>query len=704
MIQAKILLFLLFMLPSLSLVAQPENELDSLELAEAFIEDESFQNAIGFYRRFLTMNPDDPELNYKLGFCLLNTPTGKPEAIEYLETALKRYKKKEGKKSVNYIQTYFYLGRAYRATYQFDEAEKHFKYLLKKINNRRFRKEVELEMKYCKDGRELYNDSLNVELENLGSPINTPFSDHSPVYTADEKIMIFTSRRENDTGGVPDMTGSYDENIFITRNIDGKWTEPEGISKNINTAEHEASIGLSLDGDILLLYRSNDEGSIYLSHREGDDWSKPQKLGPTINTKSRETHASLSADGRYLYFTSDRKGGFGGLDIYVSEIEEDGTWSEAKNLGPAVNTELDEEGAYIHPDGKTLYFSSEGHKNMGGFDVFKVEKNEFGTWTLPENLGYPINTVEDDIFYVPAPEGKRVYLSSFRPGGIGDNDIYIINKKEEKTEQISVLIGKVYNKCNDKLARADITMIDMTNGKESYYSPNKYTGSFVIVAKKEKPYNLLAAVDDKIIFNDTINLQSDFPYKYPLDSIRLDPFTKCEDEITEEDSVYIAERTDSEGNLYDETITIGNVLFGYNADDYKATPDVDSLTRFLQENPNTVIRIKAFADARGRAVSNYYLSVRRGNAVKEYFKRQGIKDSQLEVKGYGEENPIALNYKAGRYNLQGQKYNRRVEFEVIRQGEKSLLLKYKPQIPEKHQNSDYKQDYKKESGYPETRK
>jgi len=421
----------------------------------------------------------------------------------------------------------------------------------------------------------------------------------------------------------------------------------------------------------------------------------PEKLGPNINTKFRETHASLSADGRYLYFTSDRKGGYGGLDIYVSEVQEDGSWGEPTNLGPAVNTELNEEGPYIHPDGKTLYFSSEGHKNLGGFDIFKVEKNEFDTWTQAKNLGYPINTVEDDVFFIPSPNGKRIYLSSFRTGGIGDNDIYIINLDDVEENTLTILTSKVFAQCEPgKLPNSNITLIDMGTGNESYFTPNKFTGNFVLVVEKDRPYKLETKVGKRIVFEDTLLFNKKTPNKIVYDSIRIDPYEDC-NQIASSDSGLIAERTDAKGIIFDETISIGNVLFGYAANEYKPTPDVDSLIMFLKENRNTQILIKAFADSRGVASSNYYLSIKRGNTVKEYFKSRGVQDQQIEVKGFGEENPIARNLKSGRYNIAGQKYNRRVEFEILRQDTRTLLLKFKPDIPEEHKNPNYQIDYKK---------
>jgi len=690
-----ILTLISIILLSFQTQAQLDKELDSLKIAEAFIESENFEYAVGFYRNFLNMDPDDPEINFKLGFSLLNTPSGKQECLQYLEKAAKIYKRKRGKNSTSYIEVYFYLARAYRAVYRFDEAMAMLADLQTKIRNRRFRVEIESEFILCESGKYLYNNPVNAKLELFGEPINSVFSDHSPVISADESVIIFTSRRENASGGEPDMDGSYSEDIFITEKIDGSWTEPRSISSNINTADHEASISLSLDGQTLLLYRGEDEGSIYISRRNGSDWTVPEKLGETINTTSRETSASLSADERLLYFTSDRSGGFGGLDIYVSEIQPDGSWGEPKNLGPAVNTEFDEEGPYIHPDGKSLYFSSKGHFNMGGFDIFKVERNEFGTWTLPKNVGFPINTIEDDVFYVPSPDSKRIYLSSYRVDGLGKSDIYLINSDETPKAEISVLSGKVYAECTQIAKPVNVTLIDVNSGYETYYTPNEFSGTFVFVAQKERPYVLRASVGGKLVYSDSILLNKFASYKIQYDSIRLDPFTDCNAVAVRSDTTKNAVNTENTASALAQTLFIGNVLFGYAADNYKPTADVDSLISFLVLNSETKILIKAYADASGAALENYSLSINRGNAVKEYFKTRGVKDSQLEVNGYGEENPIARNYNSGLSDSESQKYNRRVEFEVISQSKTVLKIVEKPNIPKNILNPSYKKDYQK---------
>ncbi len=688
-----VILLSLIINPTLS--AQLDKELDSLKIAEAFIRSENFESAVAFYQSFLSMDPDNAELNFKLGFSLLNTPAGKQECIPYLEKAAKIYKRKRGKNSLSYIEAYFYLSRAYRAVYRFDEAMLMLAELQKNIRNRKFRQEIEMEFILCESGKVLYNQPIDVTIEAFGEPMNSIYSDHSPVVSADENVLIFTSKRPNESGGEPDMDGSSSEDIYFCEKMpDGTWSEPRSISPNINTAEHEASVALSLDGTTLLIYKSEDEGSIYTSKRFGDQWTEPIKMGETINSQARETSASLSADERYLYFTSSREGGFGGLDVYVSEIQADGSWGTPKNLGPAVNSEFDEEGPFIHPDGKTLFFSSKGHFGLGGYDIYKVTKNDFGTWSLPQNIGYPVNTIEDDIFYAPTPDGKRIYLSSYRINGLGNFDIYTITPTNDTSNGLSVLYGKVYTECSEMPKNTKISVVDLNTGVENYYTPNQYSGAFVFVAQKEKPYVVRAKVGDKLVFNDTLNLSKSAFNKIEYDSIRLDPFTNCKNgQISNVDTA--TRETNSINHKDRYTMTYKNLLFEYGGTSFTPNPETDSIIRFLRDNPKTKLKIKAYTDASGSALQNYTLSIKRGNAVKTYFISKGVKDSQLIVEGYGEENPIALNFKKGRAISESQTFNRRIEFEVIEQASKILELNYMPNIPKHYVNPNYKSEYQK---------
>lgn len=501
--------------------------LEGVHLTEDNIEGDIFIESIDFYERFLIDNPNDADFNYKMGFALLNTKRREKESIKYFKRAKDFYNKPSTK--ARYVESSFQLARAYKTSYLFIAALQE----LAKLKTDTQKDElittiIDREILKCEHGKRLFEDKIKIKITSLGDTVNSEYKDHSPVVSADESIIIFTSRRPNGWEEEIDEDGNYNEDIFISEKIKGNWTQPVGIGKTINTEKHEATIGLSVDGQKLFIYKDEDYGSIFMSSFENGLWSVPKKLGPNINTSERETHASLSADGKYLYFTSNRPGGFGGLDIYVSEKLRNGIWGPARNLGNAVNTKYNEEGPYIHPDGKTIYFSSKGHENLGGYDIFKAEKTEFGTWTKAENIGYPINTVGNDIFYMPTADGQRAYYSSQKNPNEDNTDIFLITLDSVKRADITVMIGDVFVKCSNSLPEVQITIRDTETKEEHHVKPNPKNKRFIFIAKWGKTYQIFATVNNEIIFTDKLSISSDnAPETMKYKSIRLDPDSNC---------------------------------------------------------------------------------------------------------------------------------------------------------------------------------
>ena len=502
-------------------------KLNEVQLTEEFIEGDIFAESIDFYERFLYENPNDGDFNYKMGFALLNTKGREKESIKYFKKAKDIFNKP---KTLNrYVESSFQLGRAYRASYLFIAALEELADLHSVVEkNPDVLAVIDREIFKCESGKRLFENRIKFEITNLGDSINSEFQDHSPVISADESILIFTSRRPNGWDEEIDEDGNYNEDIFISEKIDGQWTKAKGI-KNINTKNHEATCGLSVDGQTLLIYKADDYGSIYQSSLENGEWTTPVKLGSNINTEDRETSASLSADGKFLFFTSDRPGGFGGLDIYVSEKLKNGMWGPPRNLGKGINTKYNEEGPYIHPDGKTLYFSSKGHENLGGYDIFKSEKTQFGTWTPAENIGYPINTVGDDVFYMPTADGQHAYYSSRRSPDASDNDIFLITLDSVKRSDITVMIGTVFVKCSYVLPKnVKIIVKDTENNDQYEIKPNSRNKRFIFIAKWGKTYKITVSVNNEIIFTDTVSISPDnAPKIMKYKTIRLDPDINC---------------------------------------------------------------------------------------------------------------------------------------------------------------------------------
>ena len=507
-----------------------KGNLEMVQLTEDFIEGDIFAESIDFYERSIIDNPNDADANYKMGFALLNTKGREKESIPYFKKAKDLSNSKKG--ISKYVESSFQLARAYKASYLFVAALDELAKLKTSVEKDELLSTiVEREIIKCESGQRLFENKINFTITNLGDSINSEYKDHSPVISADESLLIFTSRRPNGWDEEIDEDGNFNEDIFYCdKKEDGTWTKPKSIGLNINTEKHEASIGLSIDGQQLFIYKDDDDyGSIYTSFYEKGEWGKPQKLGRNINTPERETHASLSADGKLLYFTSGRPGGFGGLDIYVSEKLRNGSWGPARNLGNAINTKYNEEGPYIHPDGKTLYFSSKGHENLGGYDIFKSTKTEFGTWTKAENIGYPINTIGNDVFYVPTADGQRAYYTSAKSTNNKDDDLFLITLDSVKRSDITVMVGTVFTKCSKELPNVTITIKDTETQESFNVKPNHKNKRFIFIAKWGRTYKISAKLNGEYIFTDKLIIPVDnAPKMMKYKSIRLDPDSNCE--------------------------------------------------------------------------------------------------------------------------------------------------------------------------------
>lgn len=387
--------------------------------AEYYILFEDYNEALSLYLNLNKNGLDNAYINHRIGECYLQIPGQKEKSIPYLEKACTNLTKtiKEGsfKETKAPYRTVFYLACAYQNDNQLDKAIETFGKFKDLVSTE---KDYNIDYVYkqiqsCEAARELINNPLSINEINLGALINDEFSNIRPVISSDEKSMVYISRLK-----------FYDA-IFYTKKIDGQWSNPTNITPDLNSDGNYYTCFLSHNGETLLLKKDDNFNSdIYISKLTGAKWSAPQKLNKFINSKSQETFASLSNDGKTIYFISDRKGGYGGTDIYMSEFNENtNDWGEAINLGQEINTALNEETPIICNDDKVLYFSSQGHYNMGGFDIFYSQQLAKNIWSAPVNIGYPINTTDDNLFYYPLEKGKNAYISKYDKNGFGQEDI-----------------------------------------------------------------------------------------------------------------------------------------------------------------------------------------------------------------------------------------------------------------------------------------
>lgn len=480
----------------------------TFDQAEEYLLNENYEKALPLYEQLLTQNQNNANWNFKTGLCYLNSPTEFSKSVNFLERASSNFSpnSKDDSYSEDKAPTiaYMYLGDAYLRNYRFDDAMEVYKKFKTYVSpkDKSYLSYIDYKMQVCKNGKELTADPVNMIIKNLGDSINSAFADYSPIISADESILLFTSRRKENVGGLTDLNGKYFEDIYLSYRTedDMSWTKAKNVGSPINTAGHEATIGTSIDGQIVFIYKDDaDSGSIYITSMQGETWTIPEKVGGDVNSKYWESHATLSADGNMLFFVSSRPGGFGGRDIYRCKKLPTGAWSKAMNLGPNINSKYEEDSPFLQPGSSSLYFSSQGHKSMGGFDIFTsnfVDTGIMGGWTEPENMGYPVNTTGDDVFFVPTIDNKRAYYSSFAEGSFGDKDIYMLTLPEREESKLTVLRGTVVDDFGKLPPGVMITVEDANNGDiVGNYVPNPKTGKYLFILPHGKTYKIMYEAD-----------------------------------------------------------------------------------------------------------------------------------------------------------------------------------------------------------------
>lgn len=492
--------------------AQSKSALE--DQAYDYLNNNEFVKAYDAFDQLHARYPKELDYQFKLGIACLSYPEKKERAIEIFQDMVVRYKTREAE---------FYLGRAFHANYKFDQALNVLEPLVeallpsKKKEDKTLVDNARQIINNCKNGKVLMQNKLNYHVKNIGGPINTKEIEGVPVITADESMMIFTYQGKKSVGGKvnaslqADPNGVYTSDIYMsTRATDSTWKTPEPI-KALNTKGNDAAIAISPDGLTLFTFLSTNEiaGDIYVSKLNGTEFSKPEPLNSNINTPDYwEGSCSISADGKLLYFSSERPTGLGGRDIWVSELI-DGDWAPAVNLGPKINTPYDDDAPFIHPDGVTMFFSSKGHTSIGGYDIMFSIK-EGNEWSEPKSMGIPLNTVEDDSYYVINSKGDKGYFSSDRStaAGSGGQDIYLVNPGILGEKPIVALYKGIINgDARPISARIDVAREGKDENLGPYYS-NKSTGKYLLTLKPGYIYHIKINAEGYEPYEEDINLET----------------------------------------------------------------------------------------------------------------------------------------------------------------------------------------------------
>lgn len=506
------------------LISQSKDELrNNFYDAESWILFEAYQDALPLYQQLLRKYPDNSNFKYRIGQCYMNIPGEKTKAVSYLEDAIKNInpKYKEGKfnETGAPYDALYYLANAYRINNQIDKALRAYELFRKNLNPEVYDTTVvNMQIQSCRNAKELMRMPLFIKQKNLGNVINSSNNDFNPVISDNEDLLVFSRSQ-----------AFYDALLYSSK-VNGVWTEPKNMNEILKVDRDLFPTSISKDGKDLYLYSSADyDGIIYTTRFENGTWSPMVKLNDNINTKYWESHATISHDNKKLYFTSNRKGTYGGLDIYVSNRDSTGDWGPAINLGPVINTPYNEESPFLSEDDKTLFFSSRGHFNMGGYDIFYSTLLPNGEWSVPLNVGYPLNTADDDVFYKPLKEGYEGYMAKEIPGGYGKQDIYRIeifsNDHPRKffvrgMVKIADLISSIYDSV--KVSAMNIknpnqTIIVYSNPKTGEYEFQLPQGDYQITYEGDGGEKVIKNIDlpllnpsDSFVLPGTVLPKTDF--------------------------------------------------------------------------------------------------------------------------------------------------------------------------------------------------
>ncbi|KAA3649359.1 MAG: hypothetical protein DWP98_07240 [Bacteroidetes bacterium] len=502
----------------------------------------------------------------------------------------------------------------------------------------------------CEFGIESMNNPVPFNPINLGAEINSEHAEYFPCLTVDEDLILFTRRLP-----FPNSPQGFNEDFYVsTKSKTNEWTLAKNLGKPINTENNEGAPSLSADGQLLFFtacelygdYGGGRKGfgscDLFYTLKNGDNWEQPSNVGKTLNSPHWETQPSFSADGKTLYFIRGKRTRSGSRtgDIYVTELGEDGYWKTPSLLSPMINTSQNEESVFIHPDGKTLYFSSDGHIGMGGLDIFKTVKQDDGTWSKPINLGYPINTHKNENSLLVSADGNSAYFASDREGGFGDLDLYKFELPENlKPNPVSYFKGRIFDRDTKESLNAKFELIDLETGNlvvESYSNPGN--GEFLISLPTGKDYALNASKKDYLFYSENFSLSNKKNEKALIKNV---PMQKIK---------------------VGETIVLKNIFFETGKFELKpqSLVELNKLVDFLKANPNLKIEVSGHTDTVGNKDANLVLSDNRAKSVQSYLVQKGIELSRLESVGFGSSKPISSND-----NETGRAQNRRTEFKII---------------------------------------
>ncbi len=625
----------------------------------------TYAKALDHYLRAYKYNNNNAALNYKIGVSMLGTNQFY-KAVDFLEKAY--LSEAEVASDILYM-----LARAYHLNTRFDKAIEYYRSFYEELSSKEkedLRINIDKLIGECRNGKRIVMEPVRVVIENMGGRINSEYDDYNPVLHPDGELLYFTSRRPTEKNKEKfELDNKYYEEILVAERAGELWKLAKPVGKKLNEKSNQSVLAFSDDGKHIYIY-DGDDGDILVSEYKKGKWRSLKKPPGKLLSKDMETSFTISSDGRDAYFISEREGGLGGKDIYFSTKSPKGKWTEPRNLGSVINTRYDEEGVYLDPEGMKLYFSSEGHNSMGGYDIFVSERDGEGNWKDPVNIGYPVNTPADDIFYRPFENEKEAYFSSTRDNGIGGKDIFRVFFLGEEKELLLdnenkllawsehpdyemfykmpsgvevdtaiYLIGKVRDSKSEEPVIAKIEVIDTDESKIIATAISDGDGSYKIKLPEQKDYGVELTAKDYLFYVKMLYLSE----------------KKVEDGQIQHDFKLDKVEVGSK-------MILNNIFFETNSSSLKSESyeELERVVRLLKDNPSIRLEISGHTDNVGGYRANLRLSEARAKSVVEYLISKGIDKKRLEYKGYSFTQPVADNN-----TEEGRSKNRRVEFKVL---------------------------------------
>ncbi|MBN1950606.1 MAG: OmpA family protein [Bacteroidales bacterium] len=635
---------------------------DIFDEAEEFLNANEYVEALPLYLLLEKKEVFNAHIAYKIGYCYLNIRGKKEKSVPYLELAAESVSEDfEDRFDETHapLRSWLMLGIAYRINGDIDKAEEIFSKLKDRmaVSDPDFLAVIDMHLERCNNARMLNAFPNEPRTERLPEQINTVFSNYNPVLVDHDSLLYYMEELK-----------FYDA-VMQVRQEKGVWGTPENITPKLGSDGDHILVSASADGATLFLYyyEPPNAGEIYSSHCEEGEWTKLKALNKNINTVYHETHASISADGNTLYFTSNREGGYGGLDLYKSERAANGDWGPAENLGPKINTPFNEETPIINVDDEILYFSSQGHLSMGGYDIFYALKRDNGAWRQPINMGAPVSTTDDDLFYYPLDEHVSGLMSRIEETSNGYDIIRYNSMVFANSPRFNVR-GKAEGVDSTNYDDYSLAVVNTETGDTLRRYEVSPTGEYTAV--------LPAGNFDLVMDNSS-----------GIVSVRDVKLTDSSDEEVLLASALSGEGGSPEENpeglvpmLLEEADTLYLEFLLYNFDDFKLRNEyqtyLNDIKTLLLENPELKFRIEGHTDSKGSESYNLLLSRKRSEAVLGYLIDDQVKASRFELEGKGETEPAAINTKRdGSDSPEGRTYNRRVELVPLAEVEGLVFMK-----------------------------